>query len=229
MKHDEWRHWSRAIRSAFSEEMSDAQWLTKVEARKQAKSELGRYYVMDKVALLNKRTVPLDEADMIPYLVRGLLDSSQKAAIMSRDIRSIHRFLSELKRLEAYGLPEEDLLENKVEAHRVSSKNQIEDLNAQIRNLRSLLQVRPAVPLLTTPPPVLPMGSVPPTLPPPPISSPPPLTGSNLVPLGRQFRSKEQITCYVCNLKGHYARECPNLKKDAGNGRAGSAGQSQPQ
>ena len=86
---------------------------------------------------------------------------------MSRDIRSIDRFLSDLKRLEAYGLPEEDLLEDKVEANRVPSKNQIEDLNAQIRNLRSLLQVRPAEPLMTTPPPVIPLGSVPPTLPPP--------------------------------------------------------------
>ena len=47
--------------------MSDAQWLTKVEATKQTKGELERYYVMDKVALLNKRSVPLDEADMIPY------------------------------------------------------------------------------------------------------------------------------------------------------------------
>ena len=50
---------------------------------------------MDKVALLNIRTVLLHEADMIPYLVRGLSDSSQKAAIMSRDIRSIDVWLAE--------------------------------------------------------------------------------------------------------------------------------------
>lgn len=50
-KYTDWIDWRNAIKRTLSEELTQAQWNTKVEARKQGRNEPGRNYVMDKVIL----------------------------------------------------------------------------------------------------------------------------------------------------------------------------------
>lgn len=89
------------------------------------KGEPGSHYVMDKVALPNKRAYSIQEEKIISYLITRLFNSNQKAAIMSRDLRTIDRLMEELRHLEALGLPEVGLSENRLEAQRAASNAQI--------------------------------------------------------------------------------------------------------
>lgn len=92
---------------------------------KEEKGEPGSHYVMDKVALPNKRAFSIQEEKMISYLITRLFNSNQKAAIMSRDLRTIDRLMEELRHLEALGLPEVGLSENRLETQRAASNAQI--------------------------------------------------------------------------------------------------------
>ncbi|KAK4035899.1 hypothetical protein OUZ56_027978 [Daphnia magna] len=69
----QWNDWINGIRGAFELQLTESQWQAMVEGRKQLPDESGSTYVLDKVKLCRRRAVPLTDAELIPFLIRGLL------------------------------------------------------------------------------------------------------------------------------------------------------------
>ena len=67
-----WDPWLLGLRNAFEAPLSTAQWQVFVEGRRQRPGETGSNYVMEKLQLAARRATPPDDAEIIPYLIRGL-------------------------------------------------------------------------------------------------------------------------------------------------------------
>ncbi|KAI9553751.1 hypothetical protein GHT06_019003 [Daphnia sinensis] len=75
-------------------------WLQLVN-RKQLPNESGSTYVLDKLKLCRKRSIPLTNAELIPFLIRGLLHPGIQSAMMCTPPVSVNAFLIEIRRLES--------------------------------------------------------------------------------------------------------------------------------
>ena len=101
--HADWPEWITALRDTYSENLTETQWVIKTEQRRQLPGESISNYFMEKIILLRQRPNGAPpEAEMIPFIVRGLRDSSVRSAVMSQQIATLDAFLIEVRRLENY-------------------------------------------------------------------------------------------------------------------------------
>lgn len=95
LNHNNWHDWVATIRETYSENLTETQWAIKTEQRRQQPGESINSYFMDKVVLLKQKpNAPLPQAEMIPFIVRGLRDSSVRSAVMSQQINTLDGFLT---------------------------------------------------------------------------------------------------------------------------------------
>ncbi|KZS21143.1 Uncharacterized protein APZ42_012000, partial [Daphnia magna] len=97
----QWNDWINGIRGAFELQLTESQWQAMVEGRKQLPDESGSTYVLDKVKLCRRRAVPLTDAELIPFLIRGLLHPGIQSVMMGNPPISVNAFLIEIRRLES--------------------------------------------------------------------------------------------------------------------------------
>ncbi|KZS03826.1 Histone-lysine N-methyltransferase NSD2-like protein [Daphnia magna] len=68
----QWDDWIESLRGTFEILLTESQWQKLVEERKQLPNETGSAYVLDKVKLCRRRAIPINDAELTPYLIRGL-------------------------------------------------------------------------------------------------------------------------------------------------------------
>ena len=88
------------MRGAFEVQLTEGQWQALVEGRKQQPNETGAAYVLDKVKLCRRRSIPLTDVELIPFLIRGLHRPEMRSVMMGNPPVSVNDFLVEVRRLE---------------------------------------------------------------------------------------------------------------------------------
>ncbi len=71
-----------------------------MEGRKQQPNETGAAYVLDKVRLCRRRSIPLTDVELIPFLIRGLDRLEMRSVMRGNPPVSVNDFLIEVRRLE---------------------------------------------------------------------------------------------------------------------------------
>lgn len=105
----DWQAWMTQIRAAFEPKLTMADWGQMVEGRKQQIGESGVQYALDKMKICRRCPIDIPEADLIPYLIRGLNRPEHIAVFMATPPRDLTEFLATVRRLEAMGqLPQAD-------------------------------------------------------------------------------------------------------------------------
>ncbi|KZS20857.1 Uncharacterized protein APZ42_012348 [Daphnia magna] len=97
----QWDDWIGSLRGTFEIQLTESQWQKLVEERKQLPNETGSAYVLDKVKLCRRRAIPINDAEMTPYLIRGLYRPEIRSVLMGNPPATVNDFLVELRRLEA--------------------------------------------------------------------------------------------------------------------------------
>ena len=210
----DWTDWVGGLRAAFETQLTESQWQTLVESRSQFATESGSTYVLEKLRICRRRSTPLTEPQMIPYLIRGLYNPAHQSVMMVNPPATITDFLAELRRLEAISFVPVVSPPNPPSCPQPTSPNSSSD--SILRALEALtvqvsfmarngsrpvdptpthsLPGRPVVPNLTSP---YPAGNDSPSLPP---------YGYARRPPGA--RNEDQ--CYNCRAYGHFSRNCPH-------------------
>lgn len=96
----QWDDWIHGLRGAFEVQLTEGKWQSIVEGRRQLPNEPGSTYVLDEVKLCRRRSNPLTDADMVPYLIRGLYHPEMRSVMMGNPPGSVNAFLVEVRRLE---------------------------------------------------------------------------------------------------------------------------------
>ncbi|KZS05237.1 Uncharacterized protein APZ42_031640 [Daphnia magna] len=188
----QWDDWINDLRGAFEVQLTEGQWQVLVEGRKQLPGESGCAYALDKVKLCRRRATALTDAELTPYLIRGLYRPEMRSVMMGNPPASINAFLTEVRRLESISEP----------VTNPSSVSTTTEENAGNQETRdSLFQ---AVEALTNQVAVL-TRTV--TRPNSPGTGKPALkqVGFDRRPPG----SKNEVQCYNCSGYGHISRDCP--------------------
>jgi hypothetical protein len=219
-----WDPWLLGLRNAFEAPLSTSQWQILVEGRRQKPGESGSNYVMEKLQLAARRATPPDDAEIIPYLIRGLANPFHQAALMTQTPADIAAFLVEIRRLE------ELTTSNELSSASQSFPASVASASVPAVSPESVMDtlIR-AVSALTTrvdtlagvvdsqqyrpPRPLSPGYSA---------SSGPRVTFER-----REPQSLEETICYNCRMRGHLVRNCPQpnpRRPDQGNEQAGPMG-----
>lgn len=96
-----WNDWLQGLRDTFEVQLTEGQWQMMIEGRRQGASETACSYVMEKLKICRRSPTVLTEAQMIPYLIRGLFNPNHMTVVMVNPPNTIANFLAELRRLEA--------------------------------------------------------------------------------------------------------------------------------
>lgn len=99
----DWDEWIAGLRVLFRPRLSLTEWVYMVERRIQLPTETGVEYAMDKAKILRLCPHPLEEAEMVDFLTRGLLRAEHKGALMGTPPATIAAFVESLRNLEQRG------------------------------------------------------------------------------------------------------------------------------
>ncbi|KAK4030888.1 hypothetical protein OUZ56_024274 [Daphnia magna] len=188
----QWDDWINGLRRAFEIQLTEGQWQMMVEGRKQLPNEPGSTYALDKVKLCRRRAIPLSDAELIPYLIRGLYRPEMRSVMMGNPPVSVNAFLIEVRRLES-------ISEHVSNPTSVTTMPKKDEGNTESNN--SLFQ---AVEALSNQVAVLTRTGI---RPPSPGPGKPALkrVGFDHRPPG----SRNEVQCYNCSGYGHISRDWP--------------------
>ena len=186
----QWNDWIAGLRGAFEVQLTEGQWQALVEGRKQQPNETGSAYVLDKVKLCRRRSVPLTDVEMVPFLIRGLHRPEMRSVMMGNPPISVNDFLIKVRRLENIADPV---------AGPVKEVTEKEDEKKTAND--SLFQ---AVEALTNQVAVLTLSVIRPASPGQERSTPKQVTFDRRPP-----GSRNEVQCYNCRDYGHISRDCP--------------------
>ncbi|KZS19183.1 Uncharacterized protein APZ42_014467 [Daphnia magna] len=94
-----------SLRGTFEVQLTESQWQKLVvEERKQLPNETGSAYVLDEAKQCRRRAIPITNAELAPYLIRGVFRSEIRSVMMGDPPATVNAFLAELRRLEAIGI-----------------------------------------------------------------------------------------------------------------------------
>lgn len=257
--HQNWQAWLTALEATFRPRLSLVEWCIRVERRAQLPNESGAQYALEKIKLCRLCPHPLPDAEIVNYLSKGLYFPDQRAIMLSNPPADLDAFISRIRDLEAIGgsVSQQTPTANHgyslppVAAFAVPPlagsgdpfdlaavlKGFSEQMNQTIREMRGIVQSAWRPP---------PLGSAQPTGP---IITSGPTHGTAAAAVqrpnfdgayaARPRRPVTDITCFNCNMKGHYARDCPQTPRTGagnivatyatmGNEMAGQWGQDRP-
>jgi hypothetical protein len=221
-----WDPWLLGLRNAFEAPLSTSQWQILVEGRRQKPGESGSNYVMEKLQLAARRATPPDDAEIIPYLIRGLANPFHQAALMTQTPVDIAALLVEIRRLEEMTTstelsPAPQGFPASVASAPAPAESRDPAMDALVRAVSALTtRVNTLANVVESQQNRTPRPSSP---------------GYNTASGGprvtferREPQSLEETICYNCRMRGHLARNCPQpnpRRPDQGNGQAGPMGQ----
>ncbi|KZS05614.1 Uncharacterized protein APZ42_031149 [Daphnia magna] len=90
----QWDDWIDGLRRAFEIQLTEVQWQMMVEGRKQLPNEPGSTYALEKLKLCRRRAIPLADAKLIPYLIRGLYRPEMRSVMMGNPPVSVNAGMS---------------------------------------------------------------------------------------------------------------------------------------
>lgn len=215
----DWDDWLLALRGSFEVRLTEGQWQAMVEARRQLPNEPGSTYVLEKIKICRRRSTPLNDVELIPYLIRGLYHPAHVSVMMGNPPASVNAFLVEIRRLEniseAVAVSPEtispstgfhDREKNETAAASESMARAIESLTNQVALLTRMVN-RPPSP------------------------GPDRQAAKHVTFERRPPGSRNEVLCYNCQGYGHISRDCPQhnprwpRQEGSGNGSVGPSGQ----
>ena len=99
---DTWAAWSTGLRETFGPKMSLLEWHYLMETRVQRHRETASAYILEKTKLFRQCPVPVNDADCIPFLIRGLRSAELRGAL-SRDVpQTVGELIRTIAGMEAY-------------------------------------------------------------------------------------------------------------------------------
>ncbi|XP_045025381.1 uncharacterized protein LOC123470003 [Daphnia magna] len=99
-----WGDWSNAFIANFSPRLNFSEWHRLVEERRQKIGESGIEYALDKQKLLRVSPIPLNNEQMVSFLIDGLA-KWQHVAAMTADIpEDVTEFIQRIRTLETLGV-----------------------------------------------------------------------------------------------------------------------------
>ena len=96
----EWDDWEDALNRYFVSPMDESEWRMMMENRVQLPNESSHTYIAKKIALFRKRPTPTNEADRVDFLLRGLPETSLKAAVLAVTPATVDDFVALIQRKE---------------------------------------------------------------------------------------------------------------------------------
>jgi hypothetical protein len=102
--HVTWGEWSDAFVAAFSPRVSYNEWYVMVSERKQRVGESGIEYALAKFKLLRLAPVPLNDGQMVNFLIDGLASHHHVSAMMTNTPVDFQAFLLRVRELEAISI-----------------------------------------------------------------------------------------------------------------------------
>lgn len=144
-----WDDWIGGLRALFSPQLSLPEWILKVEGRRQAQSETGAQYAIDKAKLCRRCPVPIAEQDIIPYLVRGLNRPDQAAALLGNMPVTVEDFVTRIRDIEQVGYSSLSTTVATPNPPNNETADYIKALTAQVASLTATVQsltLRPRYP-----------------------------------------------------------------------------------
>ena len=226
-----WQAWQTQLRAMFEPRISLTEWCLLVETRRQLPGEAGAQYALEKARLCRRCPVHMEEADFVPYLIRGLAHAEHISAILSAPPQTIAGFIDTIRRLEVVSgiglrtssvgtqVPAEPNLTELVTALGDQLKETMAiQLKESVRHLES--RISASLPNSSS---FRPRVTFQPSFAPPPVNyfpnsqqGPP---SQIYVPVPRFRAPNPNIECHYCHGLGHIARECP--QRQTGNAQAG--------
>jgi hypothetical protein len=100
----DWNAWSVAFIANFSPRLNFGEWHRLVEERRQKIGESGIEYALDKHKLLRVSPIPLNDQQMVSFLIEGLANWQHVAAMMSDIPGDVTQFIQRIRALETLGV-----------------------------------------------------------------------------------------------------------------------------
>ena len=96
-----WADWSAQLINNFSPRIPYGEWMRQVQERRQRPGESGIEYALDKRKLLRVAPVPLDDAQVVAFLINGLSRWQHEGAMSANPPADFEGFLTRIRELES--------------------------------------------------------------------------------------------------------------------------------
>jgi hypothetical protein len=224
--HALWPNWVAALEATFMPRLSLVEWCLMVERRVQLPNESGAQYALEKMRVCNLCPHQLPAVEAVNYLSKGLCQADQRAIMLANPPADLAAFITRIRDLEAIGGNTTSSPNNPVP--QVASLSTPPDLASVLKTFgEQIIQIKQDVREVAravgqpptaswrgpayrpTGPAYRPTGPAP--------AGPSAAFSSrpmhNEVFVRRPRLPLNEITCFNCDYKGHYAIDCPEPRR----------------